>query len=336
MRAVVLKELGSPGNVRIEEVPTPVPAPGEVRVALQASALNRRDVWITVGAYPRIKLPSISGSDGAGVIDAVGEGVDAAMLGREVVIYPARDWGDDPRCGGPGFRVLGMPDQGTFAEYICVPAGDVLPKPAHLGWAEAAAFPLAGLTAWRAVVTHGEVQPGQKVLVTGIGGGAAGFALMWARAHGAEVYVTSSSPDKLARAKTLGAAGGVDYRTPGWEKAVREMSGGIDLVIDSAGGNVVNAALNTLNNGGRFVFFGATLGNPPEGLEMAKLFFRQVRIQGTTMGRPEEFAAMIDCINGQQLTPIVDHRYALGEAATAYQRMHAAEQMGKLVLENTR
>ena len=336
MRAVVLHEIGSPANVRVEEVPTPTPGPGEVRVALRASALNRRDVWITVGAYPRIKLPSISGSDGAGVIDAVGAGVDGAHVGREVVIYPARDWGDDPRCGGPRFRVLGMPDQGTFAEFICVPVNDVLPKPAHLGWAEAAAFPLAGLTAWRAAVTHGEVQPGQKVLVTGIGGGAAGFALLWAKHHGAEVFVTSSSEEKLARAQALGAAGGVNYRTPGWEKTLREMSGGIDLIIDSAGGTVVNQALNTLNNGGRFIFFGATLGNPPDGLEMAKLFFRQVRIQGTTMGRPEEFAAMVKFINAHRITPVVDHCYPLGEAATAYQRMYASEQMGKLVLENLR
>lgn len=336
MRAVVLHEIGSPGNVRVEEVPTPEPGPGEVRVALQASALNRRDVWITVGAYPRIKLPSISGSDGAGIIDAVGPGVDSGSLGREVVIYPARDWGDDPRCGGSRFRVLGMPDQGTFAEFICVPAGDVFAKPKHLSWSEAAAFPLAGLTAWRAVVTHGEVQAGQKVLVTGIGGGAAGFALLWAKHHGAEVYVTSSSEDKLARAKALGAAGGVNYREAGWEKTLRDMSGGIDLIIDSAGGEVVNRALNTLNNGGRFIFFGATLGNPPDGLEMAKLFFRQIRIQGTTMGRPEEFAAMVDFINAHRITPVVDHCYALGEAATAYQRMYASEQMGKLVLENLR
>lgn len=334
MRAVVLREIGKPSNVRIEEVPLPEPGPGEVRVRLEASALNRRDVWITVGAYPRIKLPSISGSDGAGVVEALGDGVDPALLGCEVLIYPARDWGPDPRCGGPGFRVLGMPDQGTFAEAICVPASDVVAKPPHMSWVQAAALPLAGLTAWRAVVTHGEVQPGQKVLVTGIGGGAAGFALLWARYHGAEVFVTSGSDEKLAAAQRLGAQGGVNYRTAGWEKALRESAGGFDLVIDSAGGPVVNAALNTLNNGGRFVFFGATLGNPTEGLEMAKLFFRQIRIQGTTMGRPEEFAAMVAFVNQHRIAPIVDQTFRFEDAATAYQRMHDAEQMGKLVLLN--
>ena len=334
MLAIVLNEIGSPTNVQMLEVPTPEPAPGEVRVALHASALNRRDVWITVGAYPRIKLPSISGSDGAGVIDRVGAGVEATLIGREVVIYPARDWGADPRCGGANFRVLGMPDQGTFAEYICVPTADAVAKPAHLSWAQAAAFPLAGLTAWRAVVTHGEVQRGQKVLVTGIGGGAAGFALLWAKYHGAEVFVTSSSDEKIATACAHGAKAGVSYKAPHWDKTIRELSGGIDLVIDSAGGAGVNQALNTLNNGGRFVFFGATLGNPPEGLEMAKLFFRQIRIQGTTMGRPEEFAAMVEFINRHRIEPLVDQTFRLSAAADAYQRMYACEQMGKLVLLN--
>lgn len=334
MKAVVLHETGGPDKLRIEDVPTPSPAPGQVRVALKASALNRRDFWITVGAYPRIQFPSISGSDGAGVIDAVGAGVDASMIGREVIIYPARDWGDDPRCGGPDFRVLGMPDQGTLAEYICVSVENVTEKPPHLSWVQAAAVPLAGLTAWRAVVTHGEVQAGQKVLVTGIGGGVATFALLWARYHGASVYVTSGSDEKLAQAKQLGAVDGVNYRAADWSRRIRELSGGIDLVIDSAGGNVVNAALNTLNNGGRFVFFGATLGNPGEGLEMAKLFFRQIRIQGTTMGTPAEFNAMVEFINRHRIEPVVDQVLKLEDAVEAYRRLEAGDQLGKLVLLN--
>ena len=334
MKAVVLHQTGGPDMLKYEDVPTPLPGPGEVRVALQASALNRRDFWITVGAYPRIKFPAISGSDGAGVVDAVGEGVDTARIGREVVIYPAREWGDDWRCGGPDFRVLGMPDQGTLAEFICVPAASVVDKPEHLSWVQAAAIPLAGLTAWRAVVTHGEVQAGQRVLVTGIGGGVATFAALWARYHGAKVFVTSGTDEKLDQAKRLGIAGGASYKAPDWSKQIREMSGGIDLVIDSAGGHGVNAALNTLNNGGRFVFFGATLGNPSEGLEMAKLFFRQVRIQGTTMGTPAEFAAMVDFINRHRIEPVVDQIYKLEDAVSAYKRMEASDQMGKLVLLN--
>ena len=205
MKALVLNEIGGPEKLAIADVPTPEPAAGEVRVAIKRAALNRRDVWITVGKYPRVELPSIGGSDGAGVVDAVGDGVDAGLIGKEVVIYPARNWGDDPRCGGADFRVLGMPDQGTFAEAICVPASDIAAKPEHLTFEQAAALPLAGLTAWRALVTHGEVQAGHKVLVTGIGGGVATFALLWAKHHGAEVYVTSGSEEKLAAAKALGA-----------------------------------------------------------------------------------------------------------------------------------
>ena len=334
MKAVVLHETGGPGKLCFQDIPDPVPAPGEVRVRLEASALNRRDFWITVGAYPRIKFPSISGSDGAGIIDAVGEGVEAAQIGREVVLYPARQWGGDPRCGGPDFRVLGMPDQGTLAEYICVPAADVVGKPEHLSWIQAAALPLAGLTAWRAVVTHGEVAAGQKVLVTGIGGGVATFALLWAKYHGAEVYVTSGSAEKLAAARALGAKGGVDYRAEDWGKQLRKLTGGVDLVIDSAGGAVVNTALNALNNGGRFVFFGATLGNPAEGLEMAKLFFRQIRIQGTTMGTPAEFRAMLDFVNRYRIEPVVDQVLKLEDAADAYRKLENGEQMGKVVLLN--
>ncbi len=335
MKALVLNELGGPEKLAVQDVPMPEPAAGEVRVRLERAALNRRDVWITVGKYPRIKLPSIGGSDGAGVVDAVGAGVDAKHLGAEVVIYPARDWGDDPRCGGADFRVLGMPDQGTFAEAICVPAGDVVAKPAHLSWDQAAALPLAGLTSWRALVTHGEVRAGHKVLVTGIGGGVAGFALLWARHHGAEVYVTSSSEEKLAVAKRLGAVGGVNYRDDDWDKAIREMSGGIDIVIDSAGGPVVNKAMNTLANGGRFIFFGATLGDPEKGLEMAKMFFRQARIQGTTMGMPGEFAAMLDFVREHRIEPVIDKVFPLADGAAAHERMWASEQTGKIVLAIT-
>lgn len=333
MKALVLHELGGPEKLVIEDVETPAPRAGEVRVKVRCAALNRRDVWITVGAYPRIQFPSIGGSDGAGVVDAVGEGVDPALVGREVVVYPALAWGEDPRCGGKDFRVLGMPDPGTFAEYLCVPADSVHAKPAHLDWAQAAALPLAGLTSWRATVTHGEVQAGQKVLVTGIGGGCATFALMWANAHGADVWVTSSKAEKIEAGIALGAKGGFDYRDAGWSKALREASGGVDLVIDSGGGDGLHDALDALGPGGRYVFYGATQGNPEKGLNMAKLFFKQVRIQGTTMGRPEEFRAMVDFVAERRLVPAVDSVVPFAEAVAAHQRMLDAEQMGKIVLD---
>ena len=333
MKALILRETGGPDSLAVEEMETPAPGAGHARVRIQCAALNRRDYWITVGAYPRIQFPAVAGSDGAGIVDAVGEGVDESWLGKEVVIYPALEWGDDPRCGGKNFRVLGMPDQGTFAEYICSPISSLKPKPAHLDWTEAAAFPLAGMTAWRATVTHGEVQAGQNVLVTGIGGGCATFAMMWAKHHGANVYVTSSSEEKLNAASALGASGGFNYREDGWHKTLIGESGGIDLVIDSAGGDGMHHVLDTLKNGGRYVFFGATQGNAASGLNMAKLFFKQVRIQGTTMGRPEEFGAMLEFIDKHQLKPVIDTVYPFDQAVAAHKRMEQSEQMGKLVLD---
>ena len=332
MKALTLCGSDGPSSLSLVDVDVPVPGHNEVRVKLKCAALNRRDVWMTVGQYPGIQMPAIAGSDGSGTVDAVGDGIPKDCLGREVVIYPALEWGDDPRCGGKDFRVLGMPDQGTFAEYICVPKSSIYPKPRHLSWEQAAAFPLAGLTAWRAVVTHGEVKKGDKVLVTGIGGGAAGFALLWAKEKGADVIVTSSSQDKIDMAIKEGAVAGYNYSNDSWGKELRSEIGSIDLVIDSGGGDGMNSVLDTLKNGGRYVFFGATQGNPSRGLNMAKLFFKQIRIQGTTMGKPEEFQEMIDFVSSNKLEPIIDQIFDFSDAIAAHERMLNSEQMGKIVL----
>ena len=332
MKAVVLHGKDGPGCLKIEEVDTPKPAVGEVRVKVKASALNRRDYWMTIGLYPGITLPAIPGSDGAGIIDAVGAGGDESLIGREVVIYPARAWGDEEHRYGSDFRALGMPDQGTFAEYICIPDTDFLDKPVHLSWEQAAALPLAGLTAWRALMTHGEVKAGHKVLVTSAGSGVSSFAIQWAVARGAEVYVTSGSEEKIAKAKSLGVSGGVNYRDEGFTKALSKMSSGFDIIIDGAGGDDLNPLLKTLNAGGRYVFFGATLGNPSNGLEMAKLFFRHIRIQGTTLGSPKEFGAMIDFVNKKKIEPLIHAVYAMDDVVPAHRLMENFNQMGKIVL----
>ena len=333
MKAVVLPQLGGPEQLRITDVATPVPGPGQARVNLRASALNRRDVWITLGLYPSIRLPCITGSDGAGVVDQVGTGVDPEVLGREVVVYPAYDWGDDPRFPGPNFRVLGMPDQGTLAEFICVPLHHVFPKPASLSWEQAAAVPLAGLTSWRTVVTQAAVRAGETVLVTGIGGGVATFALHWALALGARVFVTSGSSHKIERAVGLGAVGGVNYQDSDWAKQLVKLSGGIDVVIDGTGGSAFKGCFSALNPAGRIIVYGATAGNPPEGLELARLFFRHLQIRGSTMGTLEEFAAMLQFMSEHRIEPVVDRVFVLDEAAAAYQHLRAAEHMGKVVLQ---
>ncbi|MDS4031273.1 MAG: zinc-binding dehydrogenase [Candidatus Contendobacter sp.] len=334
MKAVILDQLGGPEQLRIGDVATPEPSPGQVRVRLHASALNRRDVWITLGQYPAIRLPCTTGSDGAGVVDKLGPEVPADCLGREVVIYPAYDWGADPRFPGPTFRVLGMPDPGTFAEYICVPVGHVFPKPAFLSWEQAAAIPLAGLTSWRALMTQGAARTGETVLVTGIGGGVATFALKWAVALGARVFVTSGDETKLEQARRMGAAGGVNYRAGDWDKQLAKMTGGVDVVIDGTGGPAFKGCFSVLKPAGRLVIYGATAGNPPTGLEMAKLFFRQARIIGSTMGSPDEFAAMLRFVEAHRIEPALDRVFALDEAVVAHQRLLAAEQLGKIVLRH--
>lgn len=334
MKAVVLTEGGGPDKLQILEVETPAPKAGEVRVALKASALNRRDLTIAWGKHVNTVYPCVMGSDGAGVVDAVGDGVDAALIGREVVLYPAREWGDDQRCYGRNFRVLGMPDQGTFAEYICAPATDIAAKPKHLSWEQAAAVPLAGLTAWRSAVTHGEVGRGAKVLVTGAGSGVSTFAIQWCARLGADVFVTSGAPEKIEKAVALGAKGGASYRDEDFTKQLRAMAGGFDVIIDSAGGDGVNALLDTLRPAGRYVFFGATVGNPTKPLDLRRMFLRQSRIQSTTMGSLQEFKAMIDFVAAQAIEPVIDRVLPIGDVSAGLAVMESFGQTGKIVLRN--
>lgn len=333
MKAIILPQLGGPEHLCIDEIATPEPGPGEVRVRLRAAALNRRDVWISLGQYPGIRLPCITGSDGAGTIDALGPGAPTELLGQSVLIYPAYNWGDNPRFPSPAFRVLGMPNPGTFAEYLCIPANQVFSKPVHLSWEQAAAIPLAGLTAWRALMTQAEAQSGETVLITGIGGGVATFAMKWAVALGARTFVTSGDDGKLEQARQMGAVGGVNYREADWAKQLAELTGGVDVIIDGTGGPSFHSYFLLLKPAGRLVVYGATAGNPPQGLEMVKLFFRQTRVIGSTMGSPAEFAAMLHFVTKHQIEPVIDRIFPFEQAVAAHQRLLANEQMGKIVLQ---
>lgn len=330
MKAAQIVALKHP--VSLNEVPAPVAAPGQAVVQLKAAALNHRDVFIQQGLYPGIKLPVTPGSDGAGIVLSVGSEADAAWIGREVILNPALDWGPDPRAQGPAFRILGMPDAGTFAEQIAIPVANLAPKPAHLTWEQAAALPLAGLTAWRAVFTRAQLKAGERVLVTGIGGGAALFALQFARAAGAEVWVTSSSPEKIARAQSLGAQGGVNYRDADWSEQLIKAAGLFDVIVDSAGGDGFVKLIDCTRPGGRLVFFGATVGNPKL-FEMRKGFFRQINILGTTMGSPVDFAGLTNLVATARLVPTVDRVFPLAETEQALRHMEAAAQFGKIVLK---
>lgn len=336
MRAILLRDLGGPELLRMEETADPAATAGEAVVGLKAAALNHRDVWIRKGMYAAIKLPALLGSDGAGVVLSVGVGGDPAWVGREVVINPGLRWGPNPRIPAADFEILGMPTRGTYAEQIVVPIENLVAKPAGLTWEQAAAIPLAGLTAYRAVVTRAQTQPGEFVLVTGIGGGVATFALLIARSIGAKVIVTSSDPHKLERARELGAFAGVNYREPQWVQQVIEQCDGQGphVVIDSAGGATINQAVEAVRPGGRIVNFGATTGPTPN-LEMRRVFWKQIDLLGTTMGNALEFNAMIKLFGAGGITPVVDQVFPLEDAAEAHRHMDQAGQFGKIVLAIT-
>src|SRR5918992_1975954 len=241
MKAIRLHELEGPNELVYEEVPEPERGPGKTAVRLRAAAVNRRDLFATQGQYPGVTpdiLPKIPGSDGSGEVVARGEGAEGPDEGTEVVINPALYWGDNPRMPGKEYRILGIPDDGTFAQFVRVPAENVFPKPSHLSHEEAAALPLAALTAYRALVTRGGVKEGETVVVPGIGSGVATFLVQMAAALGARVFVTSGSDEKIERAKEFGAEGGVNYNSEDWSKELRNMTGGVDLCVDGVGGEV--------------------------------------------------------------------------------------------------
>lgn len=330
MQALVLDGINQPMQLR--EVPTPQPAPGEVQVRLHAAALNHRDVWIQKGQYAGLKFPIILGSDGAGTVTAVGEGVGAGLLGQAVLINPGQYWGDTPAAQGRDFQILGLPQDGTFAEYVCVAARQVRAKPGHLSFEQAAALPLGGVTAYRAAFTRAGLRAGERVLISGVGGGVALLALQMAVAVGAEVWVTSGSEAKIARAVALGAKGGISYNSEKWPAALaKQAGGGFDVIVDSAAGPGFLDLLDAAAPGGRIVFYGATHGNVPP-VPAAKVFWKQLSILGSTMGTEQDFAAMLDLFEQHRIVPEVDETFALADGEAALRRMDEGLQFGKIVL----
>ena len=329
MKAVVL--VGADQPLTVKTVDKPTPGPGEVLVQVKAAALNRRDYWISIGKYAGIKYPTILGSDGAGIVAEVGAGVDKAWAGKEVIINPGHHWGDNSEAQSADFKILGLPDDGTFAEYVKVGAEYLHAKPSHLTFEQAAAIPLAALTAYRALFTKGKAQAGSKVLVVGAGSGTGTFAVQFAVAAGCQVFVTSGTGEKIERARQLGAAAGVSYKAQDWADELKHMAGGFDVLIDSALGKDFAKIPALCKPGARIVFFGATAGAIPE-LEPRVLFSKQIQLLGTMMGSPDDFKAMLDMINTHQLVPVVDEVFALDDAQQAVDKMGKSSQFGKLVL----
>lgn len=327
MRAV---QLPAVNQLNITTVADPQPAAGEAVVSIRAAALNHRDVWIKSGQYAGLKWPCIPGSDGAGVVEKVSPGVDAALVGREVIINPSFNWGSDERGQGAQFQILGLPREGTLAEKIAVPGSQLTPKPPHLSWSEAAALPLAGLTAYRALFSRAQLKAGERVLISGVGGGVALFAMQFAVAAGAEVWVTSSSPEKIARAVKLGAKGGFNYRDEKWAAEAVKSPGPFDVVVDSAGGEGFGQLIDVTASGGRIVFYGATRGDAT--LPVRKVFWRQISLLGTTMGSPADWTAMVAFVTRHELRPVVSAEFPLARAAEAFALMERGEQFGKIVV----
>lgn len=333
MKAVILN--GPENPVLIKEITTPAPKANEVLVKLAYSALNYRDVWMRMGKYSGPKEGIVIGSDGFGTIAALGSNVKGWEVGQPVIINPSHDWGNNPAAFGDQYKILGNPDQGTFAEYIAVDQQYIHTKPTGYTDEEAAALPLAGITTYRAVYTRAQIRKGEKVLITGIGAGTALMALHFAHVAGADVYVTSSSPEKIEKAKALGAKDGFNYRTADWMEKAKTTTGGFDVILDSASGDGFAKLLQLAKPGSRIVFWGGTDGAINNILPI-DIFYKNLSLLGTTMGTPQEFKDMLRLINDNPvIKPVVDKVYpSLDHAEEALQYMKAGQQFGKIVLTN--
>ena len=329
MRALVLEQPSTlPKLVNKQSLS---PESGFAKIRLHAASWNRRDYWIIQGKYPLIKLPVTMGSDGCGFVEDCPGYPD--LIGQEVVICPSLDWGEATEHQSSHFHILGMPSDGTFAEEVLVPVENIFAKPEHLSEEKAAALPLAGLTAWRAVSSRGQIKTRENVLITGIGGSTAIFALQFAVSIGANVFVTSSSPDKIELAKNLGAKEGVLYTSDNWKKKLRTLSPkGFDVIIDSAGGDGFGQLVKLLGMGGRLVFFGGTQGRWPT-IRPQYLFFKQVSLLASTMGSPTEFKEMLAFTAKHQIEPVIDNIFALEDYSKAIDRLTHKERFGKVVLQ---
>jgi zinc-binding alcohol dehydrogenase/oxidoreductase len=329
LKALVLT---SPGKIELKELPMPALSIGKALVRIKAASLNRRDDWIREGKYPNIKFGGVLGSDGAGVVEKVNDEADAYWIGKEVVINPNIDWGPDPEVQSSKYTVLGMPVNGTFAEYIVVPVDRLYQKPAHLDFLQAASLPLGGLTAFRALFRKGRLFSGQNVLISGFGGGVAQFAFLFAKAAGANVYVTSGSDEKIDKAMKLGAKGAYNYKKQTNYEDLWKTKGGFDLVIDSAGGDQLNNFIKALRPQGKIIFYGATNGLPAK-IDLYRMFWNQLSLVGTTMGNDQEFKDMISFVSQYQIRPIVDSIRPFGKIAESFPDITRANKVGKIVFQ---
>jgi len=340
MQAAFITGHGGNDIVQVRAHHLPERMPGEVRVRMHAATLNQVDLYMrNSGAGITHRLPQIMGLDGAGTIEACDEGDPLLRPGQEVVIHPGVACGRCAFCQrGDGvlctrIQYLGEHRDGTFAEAIQVPATQVFPKPAHLGWAEAAALGVNHLTAWRMLFSKARLQPWETVLVFGIGGGVSLAGLQLAKAIGARTIVTSRDAAKLERARALGADHGINGKTQDVAREVLALTDGrgVDVVFENVGEAVWPSAMKSLVRGGRLVTCGATSGDQPAA-DLRRIFIRQLQILGSTLGTLGEFRDLLGFVERTGLRPVIDSEYPLDQVHAALDRLASGAQFGKVAL----
>ncbi len=339
MKAAVIREHGGPEVIRVEDLPDPTPRAGEVLLDVHAAGLNHLDLWVRKGGRSELAFPHVLGTDAAGVVEAVGDGVAGVSPGDEVLVYPGVCL-RCPQCAEEDlllcedFGIVGLATQGVFADKAVLPARCVVPKPADWAFPEAAALVVAYLTAWRMLTTRANLRPGQTVLIHGIGGGVALAGLQIARLLGAEIVVTSSSNDKLSRARQLGAHHTLNYQLCGDPaNALLETLDGrkVDVAFDSVGAATLPMDLDLVRRGGTIVNCGVTTGAQAE-LSIQKIYWNQLNVLGSTLGTHSELRAMLRAFEINNVKPVIDRMYPLAQIRDATERMDNGEQMGKIVL----
>jgi zinc-binding alcohol dehydrogenase/oxidoreductase len=335
MKAAVLKKTGDSikQNIVIEDIPQPeITSDEDVIIKLKSASLNHRDLWIAKGLYSKIQLPAVLGSDGSGIVFKKGKGVKEFKESDEVIINPNINWVDNENYQGRDYKILGMPSQGTFAEYIKVNRDRLILKPPHLSFQEAASIPVCGLTAFRALFRKGELRKDENILITGTGGGVAGFILLFAVNTGANVFVTSGSNDKIEKAIQLGAAAGINYAINDWEKKLLESSNvNFDLIIDGSGGDTINKCLELVKYGGKIISYGATLGKVNQ-FNIHRVFWKQISLMGSTMGSNDDFKEMIEYIENEKIVPVIDSVFELENITEAFEKLSGGDHFGKIVV----
>lgn len=318
------------GEWKLKEMEDPVAGPGEAVVSLKVSGLNRRDLYIPGRLGPG-KEAVVIGSDGAGVVSQVGEGVSRFREGDEVIINPALGWMEQSAAPPAGFEILGMPDNGTMAEKIVISAEQLEPKPRSLSWEEAGVLSLAAMTGYRALVTRGQIEAGQTVFIPGAGSGVATYLIQFAKALGARVVVTSRSEKKRGRAIEIGADRAIDTNAD-WKQELNDET--IDLVIDSVGEATFNRSLEVLKKGGRLVTFGATTDDHIR-FDLRAFFYGQYDLLGSTMGNREELRALVRLMEENEIHPVVDSVYPLKDIRKAMDQLENSTQFGKVAIRIT-